>query len=72
MGLRELRKKRGLTLEAVSVLAKGRVSPATVSRLERGLIDNPRPETIVRLAPAMGVSARRMRDLVEESIREAG
>lgn len=63
-GLRELRRARNLTLEAVSVLAD--VDMATVSRLERGLVE-PRAETIVKLARGLGISARRMRAILTES-----
>lgn len=58
MGLRELRRERGLTLEAVGFLAG--LDQATVSRIERGLVE-PSPETIVRLARALGMSIERFR-----------
>ena len=61
--LRELRKQRRLTLEAVSVLA--RVDPATISRIERHEIA-PRPETIVALAGALRISARRLARMVKQ------
>jgi transcriptional regulator with XRE-family HTH domain len=60
-GLREFRAERHLTLEAVSVLAD--VDIGTISRLERGLTEA-RPETIVKLARGLGVSARRMRSIL--------
>jgi transcriptional regulator with XRE-family HTH domain len=60
-GLRELRRDRGLTLEAVSVLAG--ISAMEVSLLERGKV-RPRPETIVALAKALRISAYRMRDIL--------
>lgn len=63
VGLRELRKERGLSLEAVSVLAG--VDIATLSRIERG-IQSPRPDTVVRLAKGLGIAARRMRSILEE------
>ncbi len=66
MGLRELRKKRGLTLEAVSVLSGNTVDVATVSRIERGLV-TPRAATTVALARALGVSAKRMHAILSES-----
>jgi transcriptional regulator with XRE-family HTH domain len=53
-GLRQLRQERGLTLQAVSVLSG--ITAAEASMLERGLIQ-PRPETIVKLARALGVGA---------------
>ncbi len=65
MGLRELRKARGLSLDAVSVLAG--VDPATVSRIERRLVE-PRPETVVRLARGLGIAARRMRAILLEEV----
>jgi transcriptional regulator with XRE-family HTH domain len=60
-GLRQLRQERVLTLQAVSVLSG--ITAAEASMLERGLIQ-PRPETIVKLAKALGVSAYRMRDIL--------
>lgn len=62
MGLRELRKERQLTLEALEVLAG--VDIATISRIERGLSE-PRPETVVKLARALGISARRMAAMLQ-------
>jgi transcriptional regulator with XRE-family HTH domain len=59
--LRALRSERQLTLEAVSVLAN--VDVATVSRLERGLTVA-RPDTIVKLARGLGISARRMHSIL--------
>ena len=69
MGLRELRTARGLTLEAVSVLSD--VDIATVSRVERHLVI-PRRETVVRLARGLGVSARRMAEIVAEGQESDG
>jgi len=60
-GLRELRARRGLTLEAVSLLAD--VDVATISRLERGIAEA-RPETVVKLARGLGISARRMHSIL--------
>jgi transcriptional regulator with XRE-family HTH domain len=61
MGLRELRKQRGLTLEMVGVLAG--LDQSSVSKLERGLL-RPSPETTVRLARALGISVARLRRLL--------
>lgn len=60
-GLRQLRTERGLTLQAVSVLSG--LHANEVSMLERGLT-RPRPDTIVKLAKALGISAYRMRDIL--------
>jgi transcriptional regulator with XRE-family HTH domain len=62
--LRQLRKRRGLSLEAVAFLAD--VDPATVSRIERGLV-TPHTHTLVALARALQVSIARMRELVAEA-----
>jgi transcriptional regulator with XRE-family HTH domain len=62
-GLRHLRTERRLTLEALSILAD--VDVATISRLERRLTEA-RPETIVKLARGLGISARRMRSILSE------
>ena len=63
MSLRELRTSRGLSLEAVSVLAG--LDIATLSRIERGL-QRPRPDTVVRLAKGLGIAARRMQAILDE------
>ena len=55
--LREIRRARGLTLESVAYLAG--VDAATVSRIERGEV-LPRPETVVTIARALGVSVKRI------------
>ena len=57
VNLRELRLERGLSLEALGVLAG--LDTSTISKVERGLVE-PRPETIVRLGKALGIAARRM------------
>jgi transcriptional regulator with XRE-family HTH domain len=62
MGLREVRRERALTLEAVAYL--GGVDQATVSRIERGLV-KPSPETTVRLARALGMTIARLNGLLE-------
>ncbi len=61
-GLRELRHDRRLSLEAVGYLAG--VDAATVSRIERGVVE-PERETVVKLAQALGLSVTRLRSLIE-------
>jgi len=63
MDLRELRRQRGLSLEALGYLAE--VDQATISRIERGLAA-PRRETVVRLARGLGISVKRMAAIVAE------
>lgn len=55
--LRELLRERGLTFDAAAVLAD--VDTSTISRIVNGQM-SARPETIVRLARALGISAKRM------------
>jgi len=55
--LRELLRERGVTLDAAAVLAD--VDTSTVSRIVSGK-SRARPVTIVRLARALGISARRL------------
>jgi transcriptional regulator with XRE-family HTH domain len=62
--LKELRRQRGLTVEAVAILAG--VDQGTVSRLERGLVEA-RPETIVALARGLGIGAMTMRAILAEA-----
>jgi transcriptional regulator with XRE-family HTH domain len=57
MGLRELRKQRGLTIAQTAVLAD--VSVATISRAERGL-QTLRPDSVVRISKALKVTPRRI------------
>jgi transcriptional regulator with XRE-family HTH domain len=64
MGLRDLRRQRGWTLEAVAYLAG--VDQGTVSRVERGLVE-PTPETTVTLARTFGISIARLRRLLAEA-----
>lgn len=65
VGLRELRRRRGWTLEAVARLTG--LDAATISRLERGLTANPSAETVVALARNYGVSVARMDHLLAEA-----
>jgi transcriptional regulator with XRE-family HTH domain len=69
VNLRELRKERGLSLEALSVLSE--VDIASLSRIERGR-QAPRPETVVRLAKGLGIAARRMQAILEEPSEPVG
>lgn len=66
--LRELRHRRGLAMDALAILA--RCDTATVSRIETGRV-RASDETVVRLARALGVSARRMRRLCDAPRMEA-
>jgi transcriptional regulator with XRE-family HTH domain len=68
--LRELRHLRGLSLDAVEVLAEEEIDAATISRTERGLTE-PTPKTIVALAKAYGISAKRMRRIVTHTAEVA-
>jgi transcriptional regulator with XRE-family HTH domain len=64
MRLRELRHRRGWSLEAVAFLAG--CDQATVSRVERGLVE-PSPETVVALARTYGITIARLQRLLAES-----
>ena len=59
--LRDVRTARGLTLADVGALAG--LDAATVSRIERRRA-KPRPETVVRLARALGIGVDRVLALV--------
>jgi len=61
--LREFRKRRGLSLEALAYLAGDEIDIATISRVERGEV-KPRRDTVVKLSRALGVSVNRMRELL--------
>lgn len=55
--LGELLRARGLTYEAAAVLAQ--VETSTISRIVRGQ-SKAKPQTIVTLARALGISAKRL------------
>ena len=67
MGLRELRRQRGWSLEAVAYLAN--CDQATVSRVERGVVE-PTPETVVALARTYGITIARLWRLIAETRSE--
>jgi transcriptional regulator with XRE-family HTH domain len=58
--LRELLTERGLTLDALAVLCE--IDSSTAYRIANGQA-RPRPTTVVRLAQALGIGARRMQDV---------
>jgi transcriptional regulator with XRE-family HTH domain len=62
--LREFLAKRDITMDAAAVL--GGIDTATISRVAAGK-SRPRPQTVVRLARAFGVSARRMQSICSAS-----
>lgn len=68
MTLRELLVARDLRYDAVALVA-GK-DKATISRIATGK-SRAQPETVVRLAKALGISARRMQAICDESWREA-
>ena len=68
MTLRELLAERAVRMDAAALLA-GK-DKATVSRVAGGKT-RARPETVVALARALGVSARRMQAICDESWRAA-
>jgi plasmid maintenance system antidote protein VapI len=60
--LRDLFRQRGLSFEAVSVMAG--VDTSVISRVVNGK-RQARPETIVKLARALGISARRLQAMAD-------
>ncbi len=60
--LRDLLTERNIRMDAAATLAE--VSVSTISRICSGT-EKARPATVVRLAQALGVSARRMQDLCD-------
>ncbi len=68
MSLQQVRKERGLTLEALGYLAG--LDIATISRVERGIVE-PRRDTVVRLARALGMSVGRLVRILEDHEEEA-
>lgn len=65
--LRELLDARGLTMDAAAVL--GQVDTATISRICAGQA-RATPQTVVRIARALGVNARRMARLCDQAWRD--
>jgi transcriptional regulator with XRE-family HTH domain len=66
--IRALRMRKGLSLSAVALVAE--VDPATVSRVERSLVE-PQRETIARIAKALHVAPRRIWDIAVEDWEES-
>jgi transcriptional regulator with XRE-family HTH domain len=64
MTLKELLAQRGMPYDAAGLVA--RKDKATISRIATGK-SRPQPETVVALARALGVSARRMQAICDES-----
>lgn len=64
MTLREFLQERGIRMDAAAIMAG--VDKATICRIANGK-SQPRPETILRLARAFGMSARRMEALCAAS-----
>lgn len=58
--LQDLLRDRGLTYEAAAVL--GQVETSTISRIVRGQT-RARPQTIVTLARALGISPKRLESM---------
>lgn len=65
--LRDLLDARDLTMDAAAVL--GGVDTATISRVCSGHA-RPTPQTVVRLARALGVNARRMAQICDQAWRD--
>ena len=68
MTLKDLLGERGLRYDAAAMLAD--VDKATISRIANGKA-RARPETVVRLARALGISARRMEAICAASHADA-
>jgi transcriptional regulator with XRE-family HTH domain len=64
MTLRDFLGARGIRMDAAAIMAG--VDKATICRIANGK-SKPRPETILRLAKAFGMSARRMESLCDAS-----
>jgi HTH-type transcriptional regulator, competence development regulator len=59
--LRRSRASKGLSLEAVAGPAQ--ISAAYLHKLERGVVENPSPRVLARIAASLGVSYLRLMDL---------
>jgi transcriptional regulator with XRE-family HTH domain len=68
MKLRDFLADRKITMEAAGLLAGKDTS--TISRIAAGKL-RPRPATVVKLATALGTSARRMQAMCDESWQAA-
>lgn len=65
MSLRELRTERQLPMDALALIAG--VDVSTISRIESGK-QQASPATVVKLARALGISARRMQTICAEPV----
>lgn len=64
---RALRQIRGMELTELAVRAG--ISHGTLSRLENGKLKRPKPETLARIAGALGVCAKEYREAVAALIQ---
>lgn len=64
MTLKQLAAERNLRMDAMSLLAG--VDKGTISRIANGKTAA-KPETVVKLATALGISARRMQHICDTS-----
>ena len=68
MNLRDLRNTRGLAMDALALIAG--VDTSTISRIEAGK-QKASAVTVVKLAQALGISARRMHAICSETAPSA-
>lgn len=66
--LRTLRRRRGWTQVQLAVLAG--LDQTTISKLETGAQSNPDPDTVERLATALGIAPSRLRFSAPEPRRK--
>jgi transcriptional regulator with XRE-family HTH domain len=64
MTLKQLAAERKLRMDALGLLAG--VDKGTISRIANGKV-TAKPETVVKLATALGISARRMQSMCDAS-----
>lgn len=69
LGPRELRIARGVELQDLA--AKSGLSDVTLSRLERGLIKRPKPDTLNRIARALQIPESEYRQAVAALIQRS-
>lgn len=64
--MREERKRRSLTLRELATLVGERTAHTTIERLEQGVFDEPRPNTLARIAPHLDMTIEEMLSIASE------
>ena len=64
--IREERKSRSLSTRELALLVGEKTAHTTIDRLEQGLFDEPKPNTLAKIAPHLGMTVEEMLAIASE------